>query len=160
MIPRNPKYQDVVKNIITGAPFIQYLGMELKAIGPGWCETEVPIKKHHLQQDNFIHAGVLATIADHTAGMASLSLVPERQIVLTIEFKINILRPATGDLLKCKAKVLKYGKTITVTESEVFMVSSGEEKLVAKATVTIANVNKNNLPNDGQGGVAHLDFQL
>ena len=73
------------------------------------------LKKHHLQQDNFIHAGVLATIADHTAGMASLTLVPEGQIVLTVEFKINILRPAAGDSLKCKARVLKFGKTITVT---------------------------------------------
>ena len=147
MIPKNLRYQEAVRHIITGAPFIQYLGMELKELEPGICETIIPIERHHLQQDNFIHAGVLATMADHTAGMASLSLAPEHHVVLTIEFKVNFLRPATGELLRCKAKVLKYGKTIIVTESEVFMANSGEEKLVAKATVTLANVNQNSLAN-------------
>ena len=158
MLPKNPNYQDAVRKIVEGCPFIQYLGMDLKTIGPGWCETEVPIQRQYLQQDGFVHAGVLATIADHTAGMASLSLVPENQIVLTIEFKINILRPAIGDSLKCRAKVLKYGKKITVTESEVFMVNAGEEKLVAKATVTLNNVDQNGLPNSVDSGAAHLDF--
>ena len=142
MNPQNPNYVAAVKGIVTGAPFIQYLGIELTEVGPGWCETTLPLKKHHFQQDNFIHAGVLATIADHTAGMASLTLVPEGQIVLTVEFKINILRPAAGEFLKCKAKVLKYGKMITVTESEVFVANSDEDKLVAKASITIANIDK------------------
>lgn len=113
-----------------------------------------------MQQDNFIHAGVLATLADHTAGMASLSLVPTNQIVLTIEFKINFLRPAFGNALRCRATVLKYGKSITVTESEVYTINSGEEKLVAKASVTIANVNRKGLPNINTSRTFALDFQL
>jgi uncharacterized protein (TIGR00369 family) len=142
MRPQNPNYRAAVEGIVSGAPFIKYLGIKLDDLGPGWCQTALPIKEFHLQQDGFIHAGVLATLADHSAGMASLTLVPQNQIVLTVEFKINILRPAKGERLSCKAKVLKYGKTITVTESEIFMRNSAEEKLVAKATITIANVDQ------------------
>ena len=50
----------------------------------------------HLQQDTFIHAGVLATMADHTAGAAAGTLVDIEEIVLTAEFKVSLLRPAVG----------------------------------------------------------------
>ena len=160
MISQNSGYKEAVKKNIDSTPFIQYLGLELKDIGPGWCEIEILIKDHHLQQDNFIHAGVLATLADHTAGMAALSLLPANQIVLTIEFKINFLRPAFGDALRCMATVLKYGKSITVTESEVYAVNSGEEKLVAKASVTLANVTQNDLPDGNSSHTSAPDFQL
>lgn len=142
MIPQNPHYKDAVQKILIGAPFIQYIGYQLEEISPGRCVTALSIKSYHLQQDSFIHAGVLATMADHTAGMASLTLVKANQIVLTIEFKINFLRPATGNQLICKSQVLRDGMTIIVTESEIFAQNSIDDKLVAKATVTLAVVNK------------------
>jgi len=40
--------------------------------------------------------------------------------------------------LRCRATVLKPGKTLIVVESEVHSVRDGKEKLVAKATVTLA----------------------
>ena len=64
------------------------------------------------------------------------------EMVLTAEFKINLLRPALGDRLRCRATVLKAGRTLIVAESEVYAVRDGKEKLVAKATVTLAPVEK------------------
>jgi len=55
-----------------------------------------------------------------------------------VEFKINLLRPAKGESLRCRAKVLKPGKTISVAESEVYAVADGKETLVSKATITLA----------------------
>jgi acyl-coenzyme A thioesterase PaaI-like protein len=60
--------------------------------------------------------------------------------VLSIEFKINLLRPARGERLVCRAKVLRGGKSVSVVESEVHAVSEGRESLVSKATVTLAIV--------------------
>jgi uncharacterized protein (TIGR00369 family) len=96
----------------------------------------------HFQQDTFIHAGVQATMADHTAGAAAGSLVKESEIVLTVEFKINLLRPAVGESLRCIAKVLRTGKTLIVAESEVYATKAGDEKLCAKAMVTLAVVSR------------------
>jgi uncharacterized protein (TIGR00369 family) len=129
-----------VKRIFTQAPFIADLGLELVALGHGECATVLPLQQRHLQQDGYVHAGVHAAMADHTAGGAAATLIKKGQIVLTIEFKINLLRAAKGERLICRAKVLKPGNHFTVVESEVFCEQAGEEYLVSKATATLAVV--------------------
>ncbi|HEU4741239.1 MAG TPA: PaaI family thioesterase [Meiothermus sp.] len=126
-----------IQRLFTSAPFIQHVGLKLLNAGEGWCETEIEVQAHHQQQDGFIHAGVLATMADHTAGSAAATLIRPGQYVLTVEFKINLLRPARGQRLRCRAEVLKPGKTLSVVES-----SLSTDRLVAKATVTLAILEK------------------
>lgn len=138
--PQNPNYITVVRDIFRQAPFIHHLGIELVDVGPGWCETALVARSEHYQQDNFIHAGVQATLADHTAGAAAATLMAPGEIVLTAEFKINLLRPAQGERLRGRAEVLRAGKTLTVVESSVYAQSQNQEKLVAKAMVTLALV--------------------
>ncbi|MBP8000122.1 MAG: PaaI family thioesterase [Chloroflexi bacterium] len=140
LIAKNPDYKQTVQAIFRQAPFIQHLGIELTDIGPGWCETTLVVRTEHLQQDGFIHAGVQATLADHTAGAAAGSLIAPGEIVLTAEFKINLLRPAIGEHLRGRADVLRAGKTLTVVESSVYAKTQEGEKLVSKATVTLAVV--------------------
>lgn len=140
MNPQDPQYKNKVSEIFNKAAFISDLGIKLKDVGPGWCETTLEIQPKHLQQDTFIHAGVQATMADHTAGASAGSLVKENEIVLTVEFKINLLRPAIGKTLRCRAQVLRPGNNLIVSESEVFAVNTKKEKLVAKAMVTLAVV--------------------
>ena len=140
LIPQDPDYRQTVQAIFRQAPFIQHLGIELANMGPGWCDTAMIVRPEHRQQDGFIHAGVQATLADHTAGAAAGSLMASGEIVLTMEFKINLLRPAQGERLRGRAEVLRAGKTLTVVESSVYTQNQGQEKLVAKAMVTLAVV--------------------
>jgi len=142
MKTQNPNFREQVRWIFEAAPFVGGLGLELADLGPGWCESVLPVAAKHLQQDGYIHAGVQATAADHTAGGAAGTLVKPDQTVLTVEFKINLLRPAQGDRLRCRATILRAGKTLIVSESEVFTGKDGDEKLAAKATVTLAVVKK------------------
>ncbi|MDI5892361.1 PaaI family thioesterase [Halomonas rhizosphaerae] len=137
--PANPDYRTEVERILQAAPFIRALGVEADEIAPGRCVTRLAVREDHQQQDGFVHAGVLATLADHTAGAAGASLIPAGAIVLTAEFKINLLRSARGRELRCVGRVLKPGRTLIVAESEVY---TGEEgaTLVAKAMVTLAVV--------------------
>ncbi len=124
--------------IFTSAPFAAELGLRLEAVGPGTCTSVLPLERRHLQQDGFVHAGVQATMADHTAGGAAATLLRRGQYVLSAEFKINLLRAAKGDRLICRARVLKAGVQLTVAESEVYCEASGAERLVSKATITLA----------------------
>jgi uncharacterized protein (TIGR00369 family) len=140
MHPRNPHYADRVRELFDLAPFVRHLGIQVFHCEPGRCETVLRVEPHHLQQTGVIHAGVQATVADHTAGGAAGTLMAEDQVVVTVEFKINLLRPAAGEALRCRAVVLRPGNQITIAESEVFAVSGGEEKLVSKAMVTLALV--------------------
>ena len=140
MEPQNPNYLAQVRQIFKQAPFIAELGIELQDLGPGWCQTTLKVLPKHYQQDRFVHAGVQATMADHTAGAATAGLIKPSEIVLTVEFKINLLRPAMGQELSCRAKVLRPGRSLHVVESEVFARSGNQEKMTAKAMVTIAVV--------------------
>jgi len=127
-----------VRHIFDNAPFIREMGVELTSIEDGWCETQLVPDPRHRQQHGLIHAGVMATMADHTAGCAARGKVGMDQDVLTVEFKINFLRPALADRLRCRSQVLRAGKTLVICESEVYAQKKSEEKLAAKATVTLA----------------------
>ena len=138
--PQNPDYESVAQDIFQQARFMTFLGAELLGCGPGWCESVLVLQAHHLQQHDFVHGGVIATLADHTAGASAATLIPVGKAVLTVEYKINLLRPGRGEKLRCRADVLKAGKTISVSESEVFAVDGNDERLVAKSAVTLAIV--------------------
>ena len=120
--------------------FVKTCGIRLASLERGRAESRLKITGAHSQQDDFAHAGVMATMADHTAGYAAFSVVTEDYRILTLEFKINFLRPAAGDGLACRARVVKEGKNILVADSEVFSQGKGGEKLVAKALVTLMAV--------------------
>ena len=136
----NPDYREQVARIFDQAGFVRDVGIQLEGFGPGWCESSLRIKQKHLQQDSFVHAGVLATMADHTAGASCAAFVPDGAIVLSVEFKVNLLRPAMGESLRCRSQVLKAGKRLIVSESEVYARHGQKETLVSKATVTLAVV--------------------
>jgi len=142
---------DEIHRLFDTAPFIRDLGLELVTIAPGRCETKLPLAKRHLQQDGVVHAGVLATMADHTAGTAGASMIGADAYVLTAEFKINLLRAAMGDCLHCIGTVLKPGRRLIVAESEVFDGNPENAKLVAKATVTLAVMTKPAAETSGLG---------
>lgn len=141
MQPRNPDYQTEINRVFNQAPFIADIGMELVDIAPGRCNTLLTLGKRHQQQDGFVHAGILTTVADHTAGTAGASLVAAGQYVLSTDIKISLMRAASGIRLHCRARVLKSGRRLIFTESEVYCENEHQKhRLVAKATVTLAVV--------------------
>jgi uncharacterized protein (TIGR00369 family) len=119
----------------------------LRAVHASWgkFESSVEIEEDHRQQDGFIHAGVMATMADHTAGYSAFTIVPENMQILTIEFKINFLRPAFGEALRCYSQVIREGRQVIVSESEVFDIRGDRQVPVAKAMVTLMAVPKDKL---------------
>ncbi len=132
--------REELERIFNAAPFVAHLGIRLVSLGSGACETELVVEPRHLQQDGYVHAGVQATIADHTAGGAAATLIEPDQMILTAEFKINLLRAAKGERLTCRSKVLKPGSRLIVVESEVLCENEGTTKLVSKTTASIAVV--------------------
>lgn len=140
MKPQNPAFREHARALFDNALFAADLGIVLEDLGPGWCRTALALAPRHRQQDGFVHAGVQATLADHTAGGAAGTLVRAGEMVLTAEFKINFLRAAQGERLVCRAAVLKPGKTLIVAESEVYAVRDDAETLVSKAMVTLTPV--------------------
>ncbi len=133
--PANPDFAGRLRAIFGEAAFIADLGIELVDCGPGWCETRLPVSPRHMQQNQLVHAGVQATMADHTAGGAAGTLMAPDQIVLTVEFKIQLLRPARGDFLTCRADVIRPGRQITAVEATVL---TPDGAAASKLTATMA----------------------
>lgn len=129
---------DTLRGFFRAAPFMVDLGVEPIAVEPGRVTTELLLAPRHLQHTGVVHAGVLAALADHTMGAAAQTMASAGHWVLTAEFKTNLLRGAMGETLVCEAWVLKPGRQIMFTEAEVYAVSSGERRLVVKASGTMA----------------------
>lgn len=127
------------KDFVQG--FCDFVGYKPIMAAEGRFESRLDLEPRHMQQDGFAHAGVCATMADHTAGYAAFTLQPPDRRILTIEFKINFLKPAAGVALICRSRIISRGRTILPGESEIFSVAAdGSEKLVAKAMVTMISV--------------------
>jgi uncharacterized protein (TIGR00369 family) len=123
------------------------LGASILHIAPGAVDIALSPSPGVSQQHGFVHAGVVAAIADSAAGYAAFSLMPPRAGVLTTEFKINLVAPAVGNRIVARGRVIKAGRTLTLAQTEVFAESAGKEKLVALLTATLMTI-------EGRDGVA------
>jgi uncharacterized protein (TIGR00369 family) len=92
----------------------------------------------HLQHTGQCHAGVMASLADHSMGAAAQTVAPEGHWILTAELKTSLLRAGRGERLECAAKVIKAGRMLSFTEAEVYAVSGDQRTLVMKASGTMA----------------------
>ena len=109
----------------------------LPVIEHGRTEIHLPHWAGVEQQHGFVHGGVVGMIADSAAGYAAMTVVPETASVLTVEFKMNLVAPADGEKLIARGKVVRPGKTLIVTQAEVFAVKDGRESLCALMQQTI-----------------------
>jgi len=126
-----------IKELFFRAAFVRDMGIELTCVGEDYVETALDITGRMTQQDGFVHAGVLATLADHTGGGAGWTACRRDQTVLSVEFKISMLRPAMGPRLRCRAEVIRAGKSVIFTEATVL---GGDGREVARLTQTLAVV--------------------
>jgi uncharacterized protein (TIGR00369 family) len=124
------------------APFVVDLGIEPTAVGEGRCETRLALEQRHLQHTGQVHAGVVTTMGDHTAGAAAQSVLPAGSFAITAELKVSLLRATRGHALSCKAFVIKAGRALVFTEAEVWARddAAAEPVLVAKLSATMAVV--------------------
>ena len=117
--------------------FMTLLGAELTDVSAGFCEIRLPYREDLTQQHGFFHGGVIATIADTAGGYAAYSLMGASDSVLTVEFKLNITAPGRGEYLIARGRVLRPGRTLSVTRAEVFGLANGVETLCAAAQQTM-----------------------
>jgi len=133
----DPDFEQKVRNSFLRQPFMQYLGAEMTAVGPGVCEICVPFHPQLTQQHGFFHAGVSGAIADSASGYAAFTLMPTQASVLTVEYKLNLVAPAQGEWLVTRAQVIRNGRTLKVCRAEVFGVRGAQETLCAVSLSTI-----------------------
>jgi uncharacterized protein (TIGR00369 family) len=120
-------------------PFSALVGARLASFSEGRAVIEAPVREELLQQDGYVHGGVIGYLADNALTFAGGSVLGPG--VLTQEYKINYLRPADGERLSARASVVSAGRRHAVCRCEVFAADAdGDETLCAAAQGTIASV--------------------
>lgn len=129
--PRNPSFAEEIAQSFARQRIMSLIGASLSRIEPGLVEISLPYRADLAQQHGYVHAGIVATIADSACGYAAYSLMPADSEVLSVEFKVNLLRPAQGEMFVATAEVIKSGKTLTVVRADVVGITGEHRELVA-----------------------------
>lgn len=135
--PKDPDFAARIHDSFIRQAFMVHLGARLVTVEPGRVEIELDYRKELTQQHEYIHAGVTGAIVDSACGYAAYTLQPPGTTVLTVEYKLSLLRPAVGEKLLASARVLRSGKNITVCQGEVFGIQNGQRTLCAATLATI-----------------------
>ncbi len=118
------------------------IGADLGAIEAGRVEILLPYRADLCQQNGFLHAGIVTTIADSAAGYAAFTLFTAEEAVLTSEFGLHLLSPAVGPRFRAVGQVLKPGRRLVIAETEVFAERDGRSQLIAKLVATLVRLPK------------------
>lgn len=136
----DPDFETRIRDSFSRQSFMATIGAELTRVTAGETEILVRYRPDLCQQHGLFHGGLIGTIADNAAGYASYSLMPAGNSVLTIEYKLNLMSPASGDALIARARVVRPGRRITVCHADVFVLRGDTEKLCATALGTFMSL--------------------
>jgi uncharacterized protein (TIGR00369 family) len=135
--PKDPDFESRVRASFARQTLMQTIGALIAEIAAGEVAIRMPMRAGLSQQDGFVHAGIITAIVDSACGYAALSLTPAGWEVLTIEYKVNFLSPAAGELFIARGRVTKAGRNIIVCSGDVTVESEGKQKLIASMLATM-----------------------
>jgi uncharacterized protein (TIGR00369 family) len=140
MLPLDLDFEARCRSSFTRQAFMATLGARLASIEPGQVVIELPFRTDLTQQHGFLHAGVLAAVLDSACGYAALSLMAPGSAVLTVEFKINLMKPAAGTLFRAAGKVIRAGHTLTICNGEMHAQHVDKQTVIAVMQSTMMAV--------------------
>jgi len=139
--PRDPDFEARVRADFARQGLMATLGATLVEVRPGEVTITLPFRADLTQQHGYMHAGAITAIVDSACGYAALSLIPAGVEVLTVEYKVNFLAPASGSRFVARGRVTKPGRTLTVCTGDVVVRDDdGRERHVATMLATIMAV--------------------
>lgn len=135
--PSDPNFEARVRSSADRQVLLTTMGASLALVRPGEIHVETPYDTRFSQQDGFLHGGIVAAMLDTACGYAAFTLMPANSRVLAVEFKVNLLSPARGDLFRAEGHVIKPGRTLTVCEGRLLAIHKGQETLCALMQATM-----------------------
>ncbi len=135
--PVTPDIETRTRDSFARQGLMAHLGAEMTDIRVGLVTICLPFRPELTQQHGFFHAGGTSSIADSAGGYAGFTLFPENSSVLTVEFKLNMLSPATGDRLEAVGKVIKNGRTLTICQLDVWAITDSKRTHAATGMQTL-----------------------
>lgn len=137
---RNPSFAEDIRSSFAKQGFLGAIGARLALIEPGHAVIELDYASNVTQQQGFFHGAAIGAIADVAGGYATLSLLPAGSEVVTVEYKINFVKPARGERLIARGTVVRAGKSLSVARAEVDAMKDGVAETCAYLQATFFRV--------------------
>ena len=84
------------------------------------------------------HGGVVSALTDHVLGSVMYPVMPRGSWAATTEFKLNLLRPVRGGVLRARADVIAMSRRTAVVRIDVTNDDDGSDRLCAAAQGTVS----------------------
>jgi uncharacterized protein (TIGR00369 family) len=140
----HPNFKDVILRKLEKQHFMKHLGIQLTSIEAGFVEAQLSVEIYHQQQNDYVHGGVTATIADIAMGFAAFTLVEKGKGVVTSKLDITYLKPGGEGTLIAEGYVIKPGRILYYCECNMFSVSTdGKRELIARGSSTMCAIDLN-----------------
>lgn len=140
LTPPDPEFEARTRASFAKQGIMHHIGASLDMVRAGHVEISLPFRQELSQQHGFFHAGVIATIADSAGGYAGFTLFPADAGVLTVEYKINLLAAADGELAIAVGEVVRSGRTLTVCRIDAYVEKAGVRTHCATGTQTLMSL--------------------
>ena len=127
-----PDKEAYLRERLANNPFVRFMGVEVPELKEGYARFTLKIRPDFHNSQGFLQGGVIAALADEAVAYALFSLVPEGEMISTVEMKINFLAPAQHGEIVAQAHIRKRGRTLSLGEVEV----TQDSRLVAKGMCT------------------------
>jgi len=131
-------FAELEQNIAGGArtvdPLAKLLNMEMLWADPQEAEGVMYITPEVLNPYGSVHGGCLVALADSVAGH---NMIAAGKICVTLNTTVNFLSPAMGREVRCRSRVQKMGKRVSVVAVEA---TDEKEKLLMTAFFTFSAI--------------------
>jgi uncharacterized protein (TIGR00369 family) len=96
------------------------VGLKVTALGEGWLEAELPVRKEVMAPNGFLHAASVVALADSACGYGCVASLPEGASgFTTIELKTNFTGTARDGVIACRAEAQHLGRTTQLWDAAV-----------------------------------------
>jgi uncharacterized protein (TIGR00369 family) len=133
----NPAFEETVKRILLGMPYVQWLGLSFLRIAPGEVEFIMPNRPEITFDGKAVQAGPIGALLDFSGGAAAFTLAREGAMLSTIDYSVKLLAPAIGSKFIGRGQVISAGKSLIVARADAFALGEHGETLVATGLVTM-----------------------
>ncbi|MBW1991605.1 MAG: PaaI family thioesterase [Deltaproteobacteria bacterium] len=132
MKPLTAEVEAGLRERLANNPVVNFFGARVPELGEGFAHFALPVRRDFLNSQGFLQGGVIASLADEAVAYALFSLVPEGEMISTVEMKVNFLAPVQQGTIEARARITKRGRTISLGEVEV----TQGDRLIAKGLCT------------------------
>lgn len=121
---------------------LKFYNASLEEVQTDFISIKIPKQSLMTRKHGMFNGATIASLVDISSGFAAVSHYEDDCYVVTVELKVNYLRPAIGDYLLSKSYVIKGGKKISVIRTEIYTMNEklNKETHVSTSLVTMMRI--------------------